>query len=165
MRYAFDQFEVPYDLIYKERVQAGQSARVLRRDRDSESGPRRRKGLVFDIEPRPGKPPLAYTKSDQFKNLGMYGSSEDITGGMGLEGVVEFRKFVEAGGVLITLGTASAFPAEFGITRARGSGPHDAAVLRAGSDRAGRDSAPARVRFSTGTRRRRCRCAGPMVRC
>jgi hypothetical protein len=36
---------------------------------------------------------------------------------MGLEGVVEFRKFVDAGGTLITLGTASAFPAEFGITR------------------------------------------------
>jgi hypothetical protein len=31
--------------------------------------------------------------------------------------VVEIRKFVEQGGVLITLGTASAFPAEFGITR------------------------------------------------
>ncbi len=75
------------------------------------------KGLVYDIEPRPGKPPLAYTKTDQFKNLGMYGSSDDITGGMGLEGVVEFRKFVESGGVMVTLGTASAFPAEFGITR------------------------------------------------
>ena len=36
---------------------------------------------------------------------------------MGLEGVVEIRKFVEAGGLMVTLGTASAFPAEFGITR------------------------------------------------
>jgi len=75
------------------------------------------KGLVYDIEPRAGKPPMAYMKTDQFKNLGMYGASDDITGGMGLEGVVEFRKFVDAGGTLITLGTASAFPAEFGITR------------------------------------------------
>ena len=36
---------------------------------------------------------------------------------MGLDGVVEFKKFVDAGGVMITLGTASSFPAEFGITR------------------------------------------------
>jgi len=115
VRHAFDQFEVPFDLIFKERVRQGN----LRGSYDVIVVPnqgRGSKGLVYDIEPHPGKP-LAYTKSDQFKNLGMYGSSEDITGGMGLEGVVEFRKFVEAGGTLITLGTASAFPADFGITR------------------------------------------------
>jgi len=115
VRHAFDQFEVPFDLIFKERVRQGN----LRGSYDVIVVPnqgRGSKGLVYDIEPRPGKP-LAYTKSDQFKNLGLYGSSEDITGGMGLEGVVEFRKFVEAGGTLITLGTASAFPADFGITR------------------------------------------------
>jgi hypothetical protein len=115
VRHAFDQFEVPFDLIFKERVLKGN----LRGSYDVIIIPnqgRTAKALVYDIEPRPGKP-LAYTKSDQFKNLGMYGSSDDITGGMGLEGAVEFRKFVDAGGVLITLGTASAFPAEFGITR------------------------------------------------
>ena len=116
VRYALDHFEVPYDLIFKERVRQGN----LRGAYDVIVIPnqgRGAKGLVYDIEPRPGKPPLAYTKTDQFKNLGMYGSSDDITGGMGLEGVVEFRKFVESGGVMVTLGTASAFPAEFGITR------------------------------------------------
>jgi hypothetical protein len=116
VRYAFDHFEVPFDLIYKERVNRGN----LRAAYDVIVVPnqgRTGKGFVYDIAPRPGKPPLAYTKSDQYKSLGMYGESEDITGGMGLEGVVEFRKFVDAGGVLITLGTASAFPAEFGITR------------------------------------------------
>jgi hypothetical protein len=71
------------------------------------------KRLVFDIESR--GTPLAYKKSDQFRNLGMYGESDDITGGMGIEGVAEFDKFVKAGGVLVTLGTASYFPAEFGL--------------------------------------------------
>jgi Zinc carboxypeptidase len=116
VRYAFDQYEVKYDLIFKERVRKGN----LRAQYDAIVVPnqgRGGKGLVYDIEPRTGKPPLAYTKTDQFKNLGMYGESDDITGGMGLEGVVEFRKFVEEGGTLITLGTASAFPADFGITR------------------------------------------------
>jgi hypothetical protein len=36
---------------------------------------------------------------------------------MGLEGVVEFQKFVDGGGVLMTLGVASFFPPEFGLTR------------------------------------------------
>ncbi len=116
VRHAFDQFEVKFDLIFKERIKQGN----LRAAYDVIVIPnqgRSAKGLVYDIEPRPNKQPLAYTKSDQFKNLGVYGSSDDITGGMGIDGVAEFEKFVQQGGVLITLGTASAFPAEFGITR------------------------------------------------
>jgi hypothetical protein len=36
---------------------------------------------------------------------------------MGLEGAVEFQKFVDEGGTLVTLGIASAFPSEFGIAK------------------------------------------------
>src|SRR5439155_26164889 len=43
------------------------------------------------------------------------GDSDDITGGMGLDGAAEFDRFVKAGGVLVTLGAASYFAAEFGI--------------------------------------------------
>ena len=114
VRYAFDHFEVPYDLIYKERVKKGD----LRSSYDVIVIPnqaRSAKALVFDIELK--KLPLAYTKTEQFKYLGDYGSSPDITGGMGLEGVVELQKFVNGGGVLITLGVASEFPAEYGIAR------------------------------------------------
>ena len=70
---------------------------------------------MFDIESK-GKP-LPYNKPADFPTMGMYGESDDITGGMGLEGVVELEKFVKAGGVLITLGTSSFFPADFGITQ------------------------------------------------
>jgi len=114
VRYAFDQFEIPYDLIYKERVRQGN----LRDSYDVIVIPnqgRTSKGLVFDIESK-GKP-LAYNKTPEFPTMGMYGESDDITGGMGLEGVVELDKFVKAGGTLITLGTASFFPADFGITQ------------------------------------------------
>lgn len=114
VRHAFDRFEIPFDLIYKERVKQGNlrgAYDVIVVPSQSGSG----KGLVYDIAPR-GKP-VAYTKTETFKFLGMYGESEDITGGMGLEGVVEFQKFVDAGGVLMTLGGATFFPPEFGITR------------------------------------------------
>jgi hypothetical protein len=114
VRHALDKFEVPYDLIYKERVKQGNlrgSYDVILMPNQGGSGKR----IVFDIESK-GKP-LAYTKTDRFKTMGLYGESEDITGGMGLAGVVEFEKFINAGGLLITLGTASFFPAEFGLAR------------------------------------------------
>jgi Zinc carboxypeptidase len=114
VRHAFDKFEVPFDLIFKERVRKGN----LRADYDVLLIPNQGnngKFIVYDIPSR-GKP-IAYTKTDQFKFLGEYGSSEDITGGMGLEGVVEIQKFLDAGGLLMTLGTASYFPPEFGVAR------------------------------------------------
>jgi len=114
VRYAFDYFGAPYDLIFKERVKQGNLKDAYDVIVIPSQG-RSAKTLVYDIAPK--KKPIPYTKTAEFKFLGDYGSSDDITGGMGLEGTLEFRKFVEAGGVLITLGEASAFPAEFGITR------------------------------------------------
>jgi hypothetical protein len=112
VRYAFDRFEVPFDLIYKERVRQGN----LKAAYDvivipNQAGSAKR--LVFDIENR-GQP-IAYKRSGEFKNLGAYGESDDITGGMGLEGVAELDRFVKAGGLLVTLGVSSYFPAEFGL--------------------------------------------------
>ena len=114
VRHAFDQFEIPFDLIFKERISEGD----LRSDYDLILVPsqgRTGKGLVFDVDPRPA--PLAYTKTDRYRFLGDYGSSEDITGGIGIEGVLEFQRFVNVGGILVTLGTASYFPPDFGLTR------------------------------------------------
>ena len=113
VRYTFDQYKVPYDLIFKERVLQGD----LAKDYDVVLIPnqvRSAKALVVDI-PKSDKP-LAYKKTDKFKFLGDYGSSDDISGGMGAAGVVELQKFTEAGGLLVTLGTSSAFPPEFGLT-------------------------------------------------
>jgi hypothetical protein len=119
VRHALDQFEVRYDLIYKERIKQGNlrdAYDVILIPNQGRSG----KGLVFDIEPK--AKPLAYTKTEQFTTMGMYGESEDITGGMGLAGAAELQKFVENGGLLITLGAASFFPPEFGLTRTLDAG-------------------------------------------
>jgi hypothetical protein len=117
VRYAFDKFEIDYELIYKERIKQGN----LRAAYDvivipSQGGRGGAKGLIFDIDPRPGKT-FAYTKDPAFPALGAYGESQDITGGMGLPGVAELDKFVNSGGVLITLGAASYFAPEAFITR------------------------------------------------
>jgi hypothetical protein len=118
VRHALDQFEVKYDLIYKERVKQGNlrdAYDMILIPNQGGSGKR----LVFDREPtrEAERKPLAYTKSEQFKTMGIYGESEDITGGMGLGGALELQKFAEAGGLLVTLGSASFFPPEFGLTR------------------------------------------------
>jgi zinc carboxypeptidase len=112
VRYAFDKFELPFDLIYKDRVRQGN----LKAAYDvivipHQAGSAKR--LVFDIDSR--GTPIAYKQSDQFRFLGMYGEADDITGGMGTEGVAELDKFAKAGGVLVTLGAASFLPAEFGL--------------------------------------------------
>jgi hypothetical protein len=113
VRYAFDQYETPYDLIFKDEVRKG----GLRARYDVIIVPsqgRSAKGIVFDI-PMRGKP-LPYTRTAEFPTQGAYGSSPDIRGGMGLTGLEELRRFVADGGTLITLGDASALPGEFGIT-------------------------------------------------
>ena len=115
VRYAFDHFEIPSDLIYKERIRQGNLRAAYDVIVIPSQGRGGAKGLVFDIESK-GKR-YAYTKGGEFPSLGAYGESEDITGGMGIPGVAELDKFVNEGGVLITLGAASFLPAEFGIAR------------------------------------------------
>jgi hypothetical protein len=112
VRYAFDQYGTPYDLIYKEQVRAGglnAKYDIIIIPSQGNSA----KSIVFDI-PAKGKP-MPYEKDPKYASLGMYGQSPDIRGGMGLEGLSELHKFVEAGGTLITLGNASSVPAAFGL--------------------------------------------------
>ena len=86
---AFDHFGIPFDLIYKERVRKGS----LRRDYDVILVPNQGRAArawsttwaAREASPWPTRRPT------EFQNLGMYGESEDITGGMGLEGVVELE--------------------------------------------------------------------------
>ena len=51
------------------------------------------------------------------KRFGYYTETDDVRGGMGLEGAAEFQKFVDEGGWLMTFGIASTFPAEFGLAK------------------------------------------------
>jgi len=112
VRFTFDKFGIPFDLIYKERVKKGN----LRADYDVIVMPTQNLGRTAVFQP-PAARPVSYVKSDKYKFLGMYGSSEDITGGFGAEGVDAFQQFLNAGGTLITMGTAVRFPTELGLAR------------------------------------------------
>jgi len=114
VRHAFDTFGIPYELVYKERVRQGSlrtAFDVILIPSQATTG----KSLVYDVDRKAG--PLAYRKDPAFPTLGTYGETDDVTGGMGLEGVLELQKFVNEGGVLITLGASSYMPAEFGLQR------------------------------------------------
>jgi hypothetical protein len=65
----------------------------------------------------PAARPVPYLKTEKYKFLGDYGSSPDITGGMGGEGVDALAKFLDAGGTLICTSNAVQFPTEFGLAR------------------------------------------------
>jgi len=61
--------------------------------------------------------PLPYRKTAETPNLGANDSSDDIRGGMGLDGLVELARFVEQGGTLLVEGATSTIFPEYGITR------------------------------------------------
>jgi hypothetical protein len=60
-------------------------------------------------------PPLPYRKTADTPNLGFVDQSDDIRGGMGMDGMTELMKFVEAGGTLITEGSTTALLAEYNM--------------------------------------------------
>jgi hypothetical protein len=112
VRFTFDKFGIPYDLIYKERARKGD----LRADYDVIVMPTQAAGRQAVFQP-PAARPVPYVAGTKYKFLGVYGESPDITGGMGGEGVDAFAKFLEAGGTLVAMGEAVRFPTELGLAR------------------------------------------------
>jgi len=66
--------------------------------------------------PITGKDPIPYKTSELTPHLGLNDQSDDIRGGMGLEGLAELAKFVRAGGTLITEGSTASLVIEYGLT-------------------------------------------------
>jgi hypothetical protein len=120
VRLAFDRFQIPYDLIHKDHVRQGR----LRDKYDVIVMPHQGNGgksIVYEL-PKLSKP-VPYRKSEQFRSFGFYTETDDVRGGMGLDGVREIERFVDDGGVLITMGIASSFPVEFGLAKGVDSQP------------------------------------------
>ena len=61
--------------------------------------------------------PMAYTKTKDFPSLGVPDGSEDITGGIGWSGMANLEKYLDAGGMLITLGNGSTLAFDGGLVR------------------------------------------------
>ncbi|HEY9226187.1 MAG TPA: hypothetical protein VIP11_06045, partial [Gemmatimonadaceae bacterium] len=111
-RHAFDQFGIPFDLIYKERVAKGN----LKNDYDVIVMAAQNINRTAVLAP-PAARPQPYKKTPKLQFLGMYGESDDISGGFGQAGVEAIEKFLDGGGTLITALQAVRYPIEFGLAR------------------------------------------------
>jgi hypothetical protein len=111
-RHAFDQFEIPFELIYKEQMQAGGLAQKF--DVILMAAQTMTRQSVLQA---PAAKPIPYKTTERYRFLGMYGQSDDVTGGLGEAGVRAIEQFLAAGGTLITTLQSSRFPIDFGFAR------------------------------------------------
>ncbi|HEV8150756.1 MAG TPA: hypothetical protein VGP61_11275, partial [Gemmatimonadales bacterium] len=109
-RHALDQFGIPFELIYKERVAKGN----LKADYDVVVMAAQTITRANVLAP-PAAKPQPYQRSDKYKFLGMYGETADMTGGFGQAGIAAFEQFLAEGGTLIATLGAVRFPIEVGF--------------------------------------------------
>jgi hypothetical protein len=114
VRLVLDREKVPYAYIRDEDVRAGRLREkydvILFGDNWSNL-----QGQIHGIDKKWG--PLAYTKTKETPNLGVPDASADITGGIGWLGMAKLEEFLNAGGLLLTLGNGSTLPLEGGLVR------------------------------------------------
>jgi hypothetical protein len=60
---------------------------------------------------------MAFQKTPQTPSLGTPAETDDITGGIGWQGMAKIQEFVEQGGLFVTLGSGSILALEGGIVR------------------------------------------------
>jgi hypothetical protein len=115
IRYTLDREKIPFTHLRDEDVRAG----GLRQRVDVIIyGPFARlelQGQIHGIAPTAG--PMAFTRTPEFPSHGAPVASEDITGGPGFVGLEAIRRFVDEGGVLLTLGNGSTLVLEGGLVR------------------------------------------------
>lgn len=114
VRAALDTYGVPYTYFADQKLKEGN----LRAKYDVIVFPHVGGNAVSQVNgiSRTSALPLPYKKTAATPNLGALDQSDDIRGGMGIEGLAELAKFVRSGGTLIVEGsTATIFPT-FGLT-------------------------------------------------
>lgn len=130
-RIEFDRLGIPYDYI---------SDHVIRNTVNLREkwdviiwGPARgsAQAIVRGVPKRgENEPPIPWQKSDLTPNMGQSpDTTGDIRGGMGIIGVANLQRFIESGGLFVTIGNNAALPIDFGITE--GVSIQDARQLQA----------------------------------
>ena len=114
IRYILDQRKVPYVYLRDEDIRAGRLQGkvdvILYGHVDLE--------LAEQIQGLPKRwSPMPFKKTAQTPSFGTLAESDDITGGIGYEGLGQIEKFVNDGGLLVTLGSGSMLALEGGIVR------------------------------------------------
>src|SRR6185295_13772901 len=114
MRAALDHYGVPYTYFADQKLREGN----LRAKYDVIIFPHvgGTAQSMVNGTPKNSGAPLPYKKTAEFPSLGYMDQSDDIRGGMGVEGLYELYKFVQQGGTLITEGSTSTIFPEYNFT-------------------------------------------------
>jgi hypothetical protein len=114
IRYSLDQRKIPYTYVRDEDIRAG----LLRDKIDVLIYGHVDLELAEQIQGLPKRwGPMPYKKTPQTPAFGTPAESDDITGGIGWDGLAKLQSFVEDGGLLVTLGSGSMLALEGGIVR------------------------------------------------
>jgi len=113
-RVAFDRLQIPYDYISDQKLRATANLRdkwdVILFGPVGGTAQRIVNGLPMRGDPIPWK------NSDTTPNLGSSpDTTDDMRGGMGLEGLVNVARFIDAGGLFITITGNASIPIDYGI--------------------------------------------------
>ncbi|MFW6205923.1 MAG: M14 family zinc carboxypeptidase [Gemmatimonadota bacterium] len=115
VRYTFDHFGVPYTYIADTELQ--EMGRLKRRfdvivfpDQGGDA-----RSIFQGLDEADG--PLPYRARADAPSLGSPDATDDMTGGMRLEGLAALRDFVAEGGTFVGLRTAATLPVELGLVR------------------------------------------------
>ena len=143
IRYSLDQRKVPYTYLRDEDIRAGN----LRSKIDVLLYGHVDLELAEQIEGLPKTwSPMPFKKTPQTPSFGTPAESDDITGGIGYEGLAQIQRFIDGGGLMVTLGSGSMLALEGGLVRfvrrssggvprsaAGGGGSSSAAAQQAGT--------------------------------
>jgi hypothetical protein len=143
IRYSLDQRKVPYTYLRDEDIRVGN----LRSKIDVLLYGHVDLELADQIEGLPRAwSPMSFKKTPQTPSFGTPAESDDITGGIGYEGLAQIQHFIEEGGLMVTLGSGSMLALEGGLVRfvrrssggvprsaAGGGGASSAAAQQAGT--------------------------------
>ncbi len=115
VRIALDECGIPYDYISVHAVRDNpEAARQIRRHPLRPVVSADAFSIVNGVT---GDKPMPWKKTDLTPNLGTEDSTDDMRGGIELDGVLHLRDFVKDGGVFITLSNSSALPIQFGLAQ------------------------------------------------
>jgi hypothetical protein len=112
LRIGLDEYKIPYDYISVH--EARDNGNLKARWDVIIMGPSSADALSL-LRGVQGSEPIPWKKTDVTPNLGTQNQTDDMRGGLELRGVMNLQKFVEDGGVFITVGNTAALPIHFGM--------------------------------------------------
>ena len=114
-RIALDKYQIPFDYISDQKLREIVDLKAKYDMIIFGPTPGTPQRLVNGI-PKHGSDPIPFKNSGLTPSFGLApDQADDIRGGMGLEGLLNIRKFVESGGIFAWIGANSGVPIDFGL--------------------------------------------------